>query len=109
MRGYGSNDYRYSSTYFDRSMKRSRVNFEKKTPGYLYLPISQFFPSKINLELMSCLHNAVVNSVTHIEKNINKCELYRQFTPMRVNNTTINDIDNASCVSSVMKHCLYLK
>ena len=66
LRGYGINDYIYLSTDFDKTMKRSRVNFQKKTSGYLYLPGSKYLQKESNLDLRSCLHDAVVNSALHI-------------------------------------------
>ena len=53
--------------------------------------------------MSSCLKYAVINSDPRIRKYTNKLELYRQCPPRRAKYTKISDIENTSCVRSVMK------
>ena len=71
--------------------------------------MGQFCYTVNNLELMFCLHDTVVKAVPCIVKYINKEKIYRQCPPRQVKSTNMNEIDNASCISSVMNIMLVLK
>ena len=53
--------------------------------------------------MMSCLQDAVNNSVPRIGKYINKLEFYRQCPPRRVKDTKMSEIENNSSVRYVMR------
>ena len=90
---------------WDRDRKTARDNFGNKikSTGYIYLPGSKLLEDERHLMMMSCLEDAVINSFPITLKYTNTLELYRQFPPRRVKDTKMNDIENTSCVRSVMR------
>ena len=53
--------------------------------------------------MRSCLQDAVINYAPRIGKYINKQELYRHFSPRKVKDSNISEIENISCVRNVME------
>ena len=77
---------------------------EKSKPSrYLYLLGFKFFYAERGLDLSSCLHDDVVKSAPCIGKYMNTYELYIQCPIIQVTDTSIHEIENVSCISSVMK------
>ena len=52
--------------------------------------------------MRSCTHDAVAKSAPRSGKLTNKYELYTQFPPKQVKDTSMNDIENAYYFSSVI-------
>ena len=90
---------------WDRDRKIARDNFgiKSKSTGFIYLPGSIFREAEVHLTMSSCLQDAVINYAPRIGKYISKLELYRQFLPRIVKDTKTSEIENTSCVRSVMK------
>ena len=87
----------------DRKIARNNFGRKRKSTGFIYLPGSKFREAEDHLTMRSCLQDAVINSAPGIRKYTNKLELYRQRPPRRVKDTNISEIENTSCVRSVMK------
>ena len=53
---------------WDKNMEKPGQNFgrKRKSTGYIYLTESQYCEAEGHLKLRSCLHDAVINSVTGI-------------------------------------------
>ena len=88
----------------DRDTKVARQNFgRKRNPtGCIFLSGSGLRDAKGNLNMRSCLQDAVINSAPRIGNFINKQELYRQCPPRRVKNSHISEIEDYACVGNVM-------
>ena len=87
----------------DRKITRESFGRKRKPTGFIYLPGSKFREDEVNLSMRSRLKGAVINSAPSIGKYIKKHEFYRQCPPRIVKDTNIFEIENTSCVRSVMK------
>ena len=76
---------------------------------YIYIHSPQFLEAEGQLELSSFLHDAIIKSVSSIEKYINKNQLYRKFPCKRVKDMIMIEIDNVSCVRNIMTVAPVLK
>ena len=74
-----------------------------KSAGFIYLPGSTFCEAEGHLTMRSWLQDAVNNSSPRIVKYINILEFYRQLPPRRVKESKMFEVENTSCVRSVVK------
>ena len=90
---------------WDRDRKIARVNSSRKikSTGFNYLLGSKIGEAEGHLTMWSCLQDVVISSAPRIGKYINKLEFYRQFPPRTVKDSKIYEIENNSCMRSVMK------
>ena len=84
-------------------MKITTENFGKKnSTRYIYFPGYKYCEAESYLNLRSCLIYSVINSSPSIGKYINKIEFYNKCPPIRVKNKNMSEIENYSCVITVM-------
>ena len=76
---------------------------KQKATGHVLITASPYRDVEESPHHWSCLHDAIINAAPRIGENIDKSELYRQFSPKRVMDTTIDELDKCECVSSVIK------
>ena len=79
---------------FDIDTKVAKDNFgrKRKVTGCIFLPGSGFREADSNLNMRSCLKDAVNNCAPRIGKCINKQELYRQCPPRILKDSHISEI-----------------
>ena len=89
---------------WDRDQIIARNNVERKIrpTGYIYLPGSKYREAESHLIMRSCLKDDVIISAPGIGQYINKLGLYKQCHPRRVKDTKMSEIENTSCVRSIM-------
>ena len=68
----------------------------------MYLKGSPYRDAEGPSQLRSCLHDEIINDAARIGKQIDKLKFYVQYTPRRVKETKIKELEKWECVSSVM-------
>ena len=64
----------------------------------MYLKGSPYRYAEGSQHLRSCLHDAINNAAPIIGEFFDKSELYGQFSPRRVMDTTIDEFDKCECL-----------
>ena len=67
-----------------------------KATGYVLITGSPYRDAEGSPHHRSCLHDAIINAAPIIGKKIDQSELYRQCSPRRVMDTTIEYLKNLS-------------
>ena len=83
-------------------MRRTYPGRKRKSIGCVLITGSPYRDAEGSPQHRSCLHDAIINSAPRIGENIDQSELYRQFSPRRVMDTTIEELEKWECVSSVI-------
>ena len=76
---------------------------KRKATGYVLINGSQYRDAEGSQHHRSCLHDTIINAAPIIGGKLDQSELYRQCSPRRVLDTTIEDLEKCECVSSVIK------
>ena len=84
-------------------MSRKYSGRKLKETGYVLITGSPYRDAEGYPHHRSCLHDAIINAAPIIGEKIDKSELYRQCSPRRLMDTTIEDLDKCECVSSAIK------
>ena len=66
----------------------------------MYLKGSPYRDAEGSSQLISCLHDEIINAAPRIGQRIEKMELYRQCSPIRVKDTNMSELEKCYCVSS---------
>ena len=86
----------------DTRIRRTYSGRKRKATGYVLLTGSPYRDAEGSSQLISCLHDSIINASPRIGEKIDKSELYRQCSPRRVKDTNIEELEKCECVSSVM-------
>ena len=76
---------------------------KRKATCYVLITGSPYPDSEGSPHHRSRLHDAIINAAPIIGEIIDQSELYRQCSPRRVMNKTIEELDKCEYVSSVIK------
>ena len=96
----------YSNRYYvlkndfikDRRIFHAYSGIKQKATGYVLITGSPYRDNEGSPHQRSCFHDEIINAAPRIGKKIDKSELYRQCSPRRVMDTTIEEFDKFECV-----------
>ena len=83
-------------------MRRTYSERKWKATGYVLITGSPYRDSEGSPQHRMCLRDAIINAAPRIGVKIDQSELYRQCSPRRVMDTTIEELEKYECISSVM-------
>ena len=86
----------------DTIMRRKYSGRKLKATGYVLITGSPYRDAEGSPHQRSCLHDAIINAAPRIGEFFDKSELYRQYLPRRVMDTTIDELDKCERVLSVI-------
>ena len=72
-----------------------------KATGFVYLKGSTYRDAEGSSQLISCLHDAIINYAPRMVGGVEKLELYQQCPPRRLRDTHMTKLEKCKCVSSV--------
>ena len=73
-------------------MVKDNFGRNRKANGCIYLPGSDLCEAEGHFSMRLCLQDAVINSAPRIGKYIDKQELYRQCSPIKLKDKNISEI-----------------
>ena len=75
----------------------------------MYLQVSPYSDTEKSSQLISCLHDAIINGSPIMGQIIDKLEFYRQCHPRIIKDTNMTALEKCDCVSSIMTIAPILK
>ena len=87
----------------DTRIRQTYSGRKRKATGYVLITGSPYCDAEGSPHHISCLHDEIINAAPRIGGEMDQSELYRQCSPRRVMDTTIEELDKCECVSSVIK------
>ena len=84
-----SNRYYVIKNYYikDTRIHQTYSVRKRRAAGYVYLNSSPYSDAEGSSQLISCLHDSIINSAPRIGGGVDNLELYRQCPPRRVRDT----------------------